>query len=398
MRHQSGEGRGVAESWNMQLIGHDDLGGRGDCMQVCVVDGYAYVGHQGTSDAGTSVVDVSDPTAPRLVHQIPRPAGTMTHKVQVLGDILIVNHQRNRYEEPRLGGWSAGLAVYDISRPDRPCQIGFFETPGAGVHRMAYWSAPYAYISATAPGFLGRILLIVDMSDPAHPTEVSRWWLPGQHTAAGEAPGWRPGVTSSGETYERQVRLHHALPRGDRAFCGWGDAGLVILDVADKGKPRLVSHLDLGPDSRATHTALPIPGRDLVVVTDEQMSVDTGDARFVHIVDTGDERRPRVIARFPQPTPGPEQQRVRFGPHNLHEMAPGTLVDPNVIYLTYFAGGLRVYDVSNPSSPKEIAFMIPEAPAGQSAIQFNDLTVTQERVIFCTDRVAGGLYVLEHLR
>ena len=40
------------------------------------------------------------------------------------------------------------------------------------------------------------------------PEEVSRWWLPGQHTAGGEKPTW-PG---------RRNRLHHALRSGDEIF------------------------------------------------------------------------------------------------------------------------------------------------------------------------------------
>jgi hypothetical protein len=387
----------VTQAQSMRLVGHSGLGGRGDCMQVSLAGRYAYVGHQGSSDAGTSIVDVSDPTDPRLVGRLPRPTGTMTHKTQVVGDTLIVNHQRSRYENPPPGGWSAGLAIYDISQRENPRQVAFFETPGIGVHRMAFWSKPYAYISATAPGFLGRILIILDLADPARPTEVGRWWLPGQHLAAGEPPSWGPALIPSGGSEERDVKLHHAVVRGDRAYCGWTDAGMVILDVADKSAPRLVSHLDLGPESRFTHTALPIPGRDLVVTTDEQFGTGADGQRFVFVVDTSDESHPRVISRFPQPVADSRQRGVRFGPHNLHEMAPGTLVDPNTIYLTYFGGGVRVFDIENPLSPREIAYLIPEPPAGQRSIEFNDLTVNEDRVIFATDRVHGGLYVIEHL-
>ena len=54
-----------AETLNMRVVGQTDLNGHGDCMHVNLKDGYAYVGHMGESRVGTSVVDVSDPRAPR---------------------------------------------------------------------------------------------------------------------------------------------------------------------------------------------------------------------------------------------------------------------------------------------------------------------------------------------
>ena len=43
------------------------------------------------------------------------------------------------------------------------------------------------------PGYVGNILVIYDIRNPATPEEVSRWWLPGQHIAGGEKPTW-PGT------------------------------------------------------------------------------------------------------------------------------------------------------------------------------------------------------------
>lgn len=379
----------------MRLVGHHELGGLGDCMHVNVVNGYAYVGHQGHTRNGTSILDVSDPENPRLVSQILRPPGTHAHKVQVVGDILLVNHERNRFEDTPPQTWSAGVAIYDVSRPEDPRQVGFFPCPGTGVHRMTYWEQPYAFVSGSDEGYRGRILRIVDLSDPTSPTEVGRWWMPGQHVAAGESPSWHDGGQA-----DYEVGLHHALPRGDRLYAGWWDAGMVLLDISDLERPQLVSHLDFGAGSRNTHTALPVPGRDIVVVTDEQLTRFIGTQRHVRVVDISDETAPRVVAQLPVPA---EAQRfhergIRFGPHNLHEPRPGSLADPDIVYLTYFAGGLRAYDVSDPSDPQEVAHIVPEAPSGFDAIYLNDLTATADGLIYVTDRRAGGLYIVEHER
>src|SRR5258708_36276869 len=78
----------------MRLVGHNDMGGRGDCMHVNVQDGFAFVGHMGENGIGTSILDVHDPQAPRLVAQLEVPPHTHSHKVQVVGEIMLVNYEQ----------------------------------------------------------------------------------------------------------------------------------------------------------------------------------------------------------------------------------------------------------------------------------------------------------------
>jgi hypothetical protein len=53
-------------------------------------------------------------------------------------------------------------------------------------------------------------------------------------------------------------------------------------------------------------------------------------------------------------------------------------------------------DISNPFRPEEVGFFIPPAPKGQQAIQINDVYVDSEGLIYITDRIGGGLYILEY--
>jgi hypothetical protein len=388
-----------AEALNMRLVGQTGLNGHGDCMHVNLKGSFAFVAHMGESRVGTSVVDVSDPNSPRVVAQIETPPGTHSHKVQVVGDVLLVNYERSPFE-PQPPGWQGGLKVFDVSTPAQPREIAFLKMPGKGVHRMTYWEPPYAYMSGSDVGFIDQFLVIVDLSDPARPTEVARWWYPGQNTGAGETPTWTPNEGHGAVPGARRYALHHPLIRGARAYCGWWDAGLVILDISDLRHPALVSQLDFGADvSTATHTALPVPGREVLVVTDEQLAQDCrGMQTRVRMVDVADERAPAVIAKFPTPEGDYCLRGGRFGPHNVHEMRPGTLVDSNTVYITWFNAGLRVFDIAEAHHPKEIAYYVPEAPPGRSSIQFNDVLVAADGLVYVTDRFTGGLYILERTR
>jgi hypothetical protein len=78
-----------------------------------------------------------------------------------------------------------------------------------GVHRFTF-DGRYAYLSPELDGYLGNIVMILDLIDPAHPREIGRWWLPGQWIAGGETPrsGRRPRL--EGRATTRQVAHHSA--------------------------------------------------------------------------------------------------------------------------------------------------------------------------------------------
>lgn len=276
----------TASSTGLDLVAHHDLGGAGDGMQVIRHADALYVGHVGTSGTGTSILDVSDPLRPELVTQWPAPPRSHTHKVQVADGLLLVNHEKFPYRATYTDGFSAGLAVYTLTDPLRPEQAGFWPSGGRGVHRIVWTGGRYAHMSATPDGFRDRIWLVIDLAAPACPAEVARWWWPGQRED--ETPDWP----------DRQRRAaHHALISGDRAYLGYDDAGMVVLDVGDITRPRLAARAEW--DGGSTHTCLPLPGSGLVVATDEQVR-DGPDAprRAIHVIDVAG-TEPKVIAACP---------------------------------------------------------------------------------------------------
>jgi len=349
-------------------------------MQVVRSGDALYVGHTGTTGAGTSVLDVTDPARPVLVGQWPAPPGTHTHKVQVADGLLLVNHERFPYRAVTSGPFSAGLAVYELADPLRPRQIGFWPSGGRGVHRIVWTGGRYAHMSAIPAGFRDRIWVVVDLADPACPAEAARWWWPGQRED--ESPSW-----PDGERYA----AHHALIAGNRAYLGYDDAGMVILDVSDLTKPHRAGRL--GWDGGSTHTCLPLAGRGLVVATDEQVrDGPRAPRRAVRVIDVAGPE-PRVLALCPHPD-GFDRLPLRFGAHNLHENQPGAYRSERLVFASYFSAGVRVYDLADPARPVEVAHWVPEPPAGQPVPQINDLFVDDTGLLWVTDRIGGGLYVL----
>lgn len=406
---------------NMRLIGHSDQDGRADGVQLMVNKRHAFVGHMFSK--GFSVIDCTDPRAPRTVAYVPAPPNTWNIHLQTFDDLLLVIHAKDMfaaaefqdekaYYKGALGekvgtagsvgasagrDWSAGLAIYDIANPAAPRQIGFLPVEGGGVHRIWYTGGRWAYVSVLLDGFTDYIFMTVDLADPTRPRAGGRVWLPGMNTAAGERADW-PAT--------RRYGLHHATVSGDLAFGAWRDAGLVIIDVKDRENPQLRLHRNWSPPfNGGTHNCLHLPDRDLLVVLDEAVLDDYEDGfKPIWLFDLREPMNPVSISAMPPP----RDADYRFkgghcGPHNIHENRPDALVSSELIFATMQNAGVRVYDIRDPWRPEEVAAFVPEQPPRlmdhrpnrPRVIQSCDVYVDREGLVFSND-YNGGLYILEY--
>ena len=375
-------------SKNVRLFGNSDLNGYGNGGQVTVArrghEYYAYVGHM--QGIGTTIVNVTDPRKPQVVSQIPAPEGTHCHKVRVCGDVMLVNNEQ-------LSGkrWEAGLRLFNISDPAKPRETGFFQTAGKGVHR--YWvdcEKKLAYISAEMEGYHKAIFVVVDFSDPRKPSEVSRWWFPGQWMDGGEMPTW--------DTKKRSFWHHHPVVLDDRAYLGYWDAGFIILDISDIKNPRFVSRSDYYPAYGGVfHTALPVDrsilGRRWMIGTQESLAPPSKEGKkLMWVVDITAEENPVPVATFDVPIDDPEKIEDRFGPHQPHE---DVHLKDDLVYVSWFGGGLRVVDIHNPYQPREVGYWVPKC-VRQKMVQTNDVFVDDRGFIYTIDRSERGLDILEY--
>ena len=153
-----------------------------------VVDGHlACIAHM-KAPHGTTLVDVRDPASPQRVATLEVPPGTHSHKVRAANGLMLVNREGHGAGAAGPGG-AGGLLVYDVATPARPRELAFWRCGGLGVHRFTF-DGRYAYISPEMDGYVGNIVMILDLADPARPVEVGRWWMPGQWTGGGETPDW----------------------------------------------------------------------------------------------------------------------------------------------------------------------------------------------------------------
>jgi hypothetical protein len=399
-------------SRNISFVSHSELGGRGDGVQVMVHRGFAYIGH-GFSN-GITIVDVRDAKNPRVVDFIACPKGTRAIHLQTHDDLLLAVNapsvwtmQEFQDDKAYFGGspadtlkdqsrFTSGIRIYDISEPDKPREIGFMPVIGLGPHRIWYTGGRYAYASIHFADFTDHIFAVIDVADPCKPELAGRWWLPGMWRAGGEKPTWREG---------KRYALHHGLVSGSIAYAAWRDGGLTVLDIADPANPKLLAWRNTDPPfGGGTHSPLPLPDRNLLVLADEPTSANCKEGlRYIWMFDVREPRNPVSIATFPQPDEADYCRRGgNFGPHNLHENRPGAFQSSRLIFATYYNAGVRAYDIADPFRPREVGFYVPPNPTRMmdprpnrpQVIQSCDCYVDRSGLVYLTDPNAG-LNILE---
>jgi hypothetical protein len=127
-------------SWNFNLLAQNDLGGFGGMGEGIAVqlakDGrrIAWLAHE-SAPKNFTAVDVTDPRHPKVVVQTELPHREMrSNSLDVSGDIMAV-----AYQTQKKGMQPAGLELFDISVPEKPRSISFFDCSGEhsrGVHQL----------------------------------------------------------------------------------------------------------------------------------------------------------------------------------------------------------------------------------------------------------------------
>lgn len=421
---------------NMELLAHlKGVGrgfGQGDMMTV---GGNRYI------FTGRMVVDVTNPKEPTIANAS-APRGELAYN-QALGKWILmraddccgvtVDIAQGRVPNPQLNppeNVRRGVTFFDATDPRNIVEISHFSTgPGSrGTHSDGnyYDGGRYAYVTSGLPGTRGqlpysavsRVLQIIDVSDIYNPKEVALWWVPGQQKTEESAflqwPEAESVVRQSWEeVWSPDWKFHYlhlhgpCLPPkrvedgGTRAYCAYSALGMRILDVSDIQQPKEVGFVDISPPFDGgipVHSVYPMLQRKLVIMNGETTRWDCQEGiAMPWVVDVRDEKHPLTIATFPIPRP-PESAPYydfclrggRLGTHHPNNYkAPGEMrID--LIGFSWFMGGWRLYDISNPFRPEEVAWIVP--PTGTRRGTEGGLIEWDRRVIHVF--ADTGLFIL----
>ena len=215
--------------------------------------------------------------------------------------------------------------------------------------------------------------------------------MPGQHIAGGETPTW----------LGRQHRLHHALRFGDEMWASCWHGGFRIVDVSDLTKPKTKGGYNYHPlFPEPTHTAMPVPkainGKRIALAVDEEDQAQSANEEQMRrgrahacilTFDVTDMADIKPLGQFQVSEldlPFARTAGARFGAHQFCERMSGT-----ICFATWFGGGLRIVDVGNPLSPREVGHFIPEPAGGRARRKRNDVALDAKGLAYIVDRYVG---------
>jgi len=410
------------EARDMALVGFHDLQGRGAYQPVIHQQNgrwVAYIGHHHggavnpmngvREDNGTSLIDVTDPAKPKLLHHIPGGPGGEAQMVRVCSGRDLPRAARDRTYMLRTLGHSAH-EVWDVTLPGPPLRISVVADGLRGTHKN-WWECDtgIAYLVSGVPGWrTWRMTQVFDLSDPAKPVHIRDFGLPGQE----------PGATTSVPT-----GLHGPIstgPAGNRVYFGHGTSTAGVLQIVDREKllkgektPTRANLLqpqtgrfDLDP-AYGAHTAFPLTGmevtasdgrrskKNFVAVTNEALSDGCGGAQQkVWFIDVTDEAKPKVASTWAfDPKPGNFCARPgRIGAHSSNEnFTP--IYYGRVLFIAHFNAGVRALDIRDPYKPKEIGYFVPDSNG--RTVTTNNVEVDDRGYIYIVDRHGLGMHILQ---
>jgi hypothetical protein len=389
----------------LDIVGHHDLGGRGMSSALAIAGDVAYVGSR-SDTAGIAILDLSDPSRPMMVGELPGAPGMSSRELRAVADrdLLVVLSLRC---DPQLHGCGAaggaeGLELYDISDRHAPVLVATYPITGPRLrprspHEMYVRDDGDRVLIYVAAPPASPALEVIDVSDPVSPALVATW---DPRDAGHDTDGSFDDILHS-----VAVSLD-----GERLFLSHQLSGLLVADVRALPDITLLTPsenaIDFAPPGgMGPHSAVEIPGRDVLIVTEEVYPPPYGTGcpwGKLRTVDVSDPAAPVLIGEYgvPENDPaicGASHDRIAYTAHNVTATA-------SLAFVTWYAAGLQVLDVSDPARPERLVELRPdplaevavEDPAlGGSAVEMWSYPIIKDGLVYVVD-ARNGLYVLRY--
>ncbi|WP_436345275.1 LVIVD repeat-containing protein [Natronorubrum sp. FCH18a] len=314
------------------------VGDDGETVYLAATDGFA-------------TVDISDPSEPAVLEErFPLEVDDRPFReildVKVDGDRLVVAGPANQRDDDVFHGFE----LYDVSDPADPVAVGDPYETGYHIHNC-FLADDLLYVVAN--GEEANPLVIFDVSDDEI-EEIGRWSL------VEHEPEWQ-------EVYWLARYNHDVYVHDEIAYLAHWNAGTYLIDVSDPTDPEYRSRvLDLDLDETLDladdEAQIGLPGNDHYSAVD-----DTGDLLAVgreawatggdepdgpggiDLYDVSDPSAPEPLSSIDAP---PADDASYYGEewttaHNF-ELRDGRL------YSSWYQGGVKIHDVSDPADPEEL--------------------------------------------
>ncbi|HEY4180582.1 MAG TPA: hypothetical protein VGM90_27245 [Kofleriaceae bacterium] len=261
------------------------------------VDGnYAYM----ASPDGLQIIDITDPTHPTHVHQIP-------------GDLNDITLYRNGAQLIGYGAPFDGQTtqILDLSDPHSAFQVNTIFSYSHTIEITPNTTPPKMYF-----GNYTDHVPIYDITTPTTPTLIASVPIPG-----GDVNG-----------------IHDTFISGSRIYANKTNDGVYAVDVSSgTATPTLLGHVAT-EYSHNTYEGV-VNGKRIAIHGDEGMTPMGG--AYMRIIDA-EETSPtfmQVIGTF--------QTRHEVGIHNM-------VIKDNKAYVAYYQDGVRIIDLTDPTHPTEV--------------------------------------------
>lgn len=270
----------------------------------------------------------------------------------------------------------------------RPTAAGGYDFGGRSPHELFLWHDPAGARTLAFTTMFGggaADLQVVDVTDAAAPRLAGTWASP--------------------------AGLLHSISLGadgHRAYLSLWTGGLLVADATQftTGQPSPQLGLLTGAGDRLAplpggnvHSAVAVPGRDLLVLTDERYppACPYGPAR---VADVSDPAHPRPVGVMAAPEN--DLATCRASPSGTYTSHNPTVVQ-DLALVTWYSSGLQVFDLSDPAHPLRLAEARPQAsePGQRSPELGAALTMTwsypivRDGLVYVAD-VNQGLYVFRY--
>ncbi|MFI2348044.1 LVIVD repeat-containing protein [Streptomyces sp. NPDC019443] len=333
---------------------------------------YAYAGNYD----GFRIFDISDPRAPKTVAQVLCPGSQ--NDISVSGDLLFLSTDSSRSDNScnsttqpatEKSSWE-GMKIFDISDKRNPKYVAAVETfCGSHTHTLVPERRNvYIYVSSYSPSATfpdcrpphdGISVIKVPRKAPEKAAVVNFPVLfPGEGPDGGGNPGspTNPGVSKTTGCHDITVLPSRDLAAG--ACMGDG----ILFDIKDPEHPKVIDQVQDNVNFAFWHSATFNQKANKVVFTDElggggaatcnaTIGPDRGADGIYDIVGRGDHRK--LVFRSYYKIPRHQADTENCVAHN------GSIIPVkgrDLMVQAWYQGGVSVWDFTDSSKPKEIAY------------------------------------------